>query len=1069
MNLKETTIEEKPTVVEEHKTIIENSNKISNLSITSFQNYKIVKQLETSGAEADIFIVEKNHQKYILKLYRYGIKPKRELFLMLKKLSDSFPKDIVKIYKLGFDEKLQRAYEIQEFISLGSIKNLKNRKLNSHFIKHIIAEIAKILKTIHSANIIHRDLKPENILIRSLKPLDLVITDFGISSIMDRELSKIMTTKSGTRVYFAPESFSGVIGKEVDYWALGMIILELLTKKSPFDGVDEGLIAYTIHTKGVTIPKNLESDFKYLLEGLLTRNPKKRWGFREIVRWLKGDKNIPNYYEGGDEESYKKPYIFEKRNFFNLKELIDTFVINEEFWESGKAHFFRGYITKWLESNEDFDNSVKIDKLKEKEDKDLAFIEFIYTYNKELDFIFYGKLINQKNLLLFLKNKIDNNSSKAQKSIIEALLNGKLYEYYKIYLKITEKEDKYSFFLKEIYNFYGDNAFLIPKNERLEKLKSIFDYLDFLNSLDNYYLPNNYQKIKVEEVKYLFKREEFDKICNKYVISVIVKNDIINQNLSFREYKEVSMLFERVKSFIEKNFFNYTQKNYLIPKNLIKNLLQGDLKSFENANSAILELFRKNLFISKEEFNKIDKIFKLPDNLRNKIIELNYTQKDAIYFKKLTALNEKKFYIPKDFKELLYKDFYNTINEIDNFINRASFEETIEKYIIPECIIKEIKEGNLKEYKKAKECFNKLPLVSKAIFEEKKKDYFLPKILENPISKDSFEEYNRALYNLKKIIEQDLFIRKETLAVVGFKLPEYIKKYILNGEYDIKIANCIRKLLRVSKKTHFIPKDFLEELNRDFYATCQEVDNFIPREKIKDSFLPNSLKERLENATLKEYKEELKNVNNFLIDKEYIKELKRNHTFLNLINIKLNEDINLTELKELKKIEKANVDFNYFVKLDLLLKNIKEDSSSPLIRHLYRLYSFSIEWQKIDREIIDYLLNVEENIKRVPEKELSSFKNLFKFFTKNLLFIAFVILFFWFKRDENIFILLSSILFFIPIYLFLVFKIDDVDLYNLYFNKEKILLKNVDRNPNFRRRVREFDEMEKIKEKLEKK
>ena len=86
---------------------------------------------------------------------------------------------------------------------------------------------------LHSRGLVHRDLKPAN-----------VFSDTGVVKIGDVGLSKFITpsrrsaqTQSvGTVYYMAPEVARGRYGKEVDTYALGIILYEMLTGHVPFDG-----------------------------------------------------------------------------------------------------------------------------------------------------------------------------------------------------------------------------------------------------------------------------------------------------------------------------------------------------------------------------------------------------------------------------------------------------------------------------------------------------------------------------------------------------------------------------------------------------------------------------------------------------------------------------------------------------------------------------------------------------------------------------------------------------------------------------------------------------------------
>jgi serine/threonine protein kinase len=291
------------------ETKIENLTKIekttsSSSTIHSFQDYEIIKELPAGGAEADNFLIQKNHIQFFLKLYRKGINPNIELLINLKELSQKLKEHVVEIFDVGFDNQLQRYFEIMEFVPYGDIRPLikeiqslpQNEKF--HQIDLIIKEMAIALKFLHDHDIIHRDLKPSNILIRNKNPLDLVFIDFGISKKLDEELSKVATTSfKGTIYYIAPEEISNYFGKEIDWWHLGIIIYELLTGKNPFHKLSEQAVINLLTTKNIEIPKNIPEKYQTLLKGLLARDYEKRWNYQQVHDWLNGKTDIPVYYE----------------------------------------------------------------------------------------------------------------------------------------------------------------------------------------------------------------------------------------------------------------------------------------------------------------------------------------------------------------------------------------------------------------------------------------------------------------------------------------------------------------------------------------------------------------------------------------------------------------------------------------------------------------------------------------------------------------------------------------------------------------------------------------------------
>src|SRR5262249_44607182 len=92
---------------------------------------------------------------------------------------------------------------------------------------------------LHERGIVHRDLKPGNIFIEN----GLVkLGDYGLSKFISTSRRSGQTESVGTVHYMAPEVSMGRYNKELDLYAIGIMLFEMLTGRVPFDGESPGEI-----------------------------------------------------------------------------------------------------------------------------------------------------------------------------------------------------------------------------------------------------------------------------------------------------------------------------------------------------------------------------------------------------------------------------------------------------------------------------------------------------------------------------------------------------------------------------------------------------------------------------------------------------------------------------------------------------------------------------------------------------------------------------------------------------------------------------------------------------------
>ncbi|KAK3529100.1 hypothetical protein QTP70_016533 [Hemibagrus guttatus] len=171
-----------------------------------------------------------------------------------------------------------RLFFVMEYVNGGDLmfQIQRSRKFDEARSRFYAAEVTSALMFLHQNGVIYRDLKLDNILLDAEGHCKLA--DFGMCK--EGILNGVTTTTfCGTPDYIAPEILQELeYGPSVDWWALGVLMYEMMAGQPPFEADNEDDLFESILHDDVLYPVWLSKEAVSILKAFMTKSPNKRLG-----------------------------------------------------------------------------------------------------------------------------------------------------------------------------------------------------------------------------------------------------------------------------------------------------------------------------------------------------------------------------------------------------------------------------------------------------------------------------------------------------------------------------------------------------------------------------------------------------------------------------------------------------------------------------------------------------------------------------------------------------------------------------------------------------------------------
>ncbi|AAP85640.1 pk-1 [Adoxophyes orana granulovirus] len=216
------------------------SNKSISRVVQDLKNIQIVKKLcdnsSNSGSYENLYVCKKkgDPNQYVCKIIKEKMFNPLE-FAIAKLMSNNV--NFIDVYNCYYTKK-GHVILIMDYVVDGDLFELVKSKqssiLDEALCRKILINLITALNDLHAQQFIHNDVKLENLLF-DIKRKRLYLCDFGLVKCIN-----VPSHYDGTTIYFSPEKIAKIpCTQSFDWWAVGIVAYELLSKNYPFEFDEE--------------------------------------------------------------------------------------------------------------------------------------------------------------------------------------------------------------------------------------------------------------------------------------------------------------------------------------------------------------------------------------------------------------------------------------------------------------------------------------------------------------------------------------------------------------------------------------------------------------------------------------------------------------------------------------------------------------------------------------------------------------------------------------------------------------------------------------------------------------